>query len=322
MEAANFWGSQPSNKVGALVAEGDCPQTMATHLQVEALDTSGQMTTFSYDDPSMLVPYDVFENRVRSFNPVDPLLRSLSWRWDGDPNAISGFQILLNGVPYNEGGGWSLVGATGRSALVRLPQECGSRISWQVRAVAGEAQSSLSALTPDNDYDLPVCPEYAMVTFRAIYFGEDFDEDCDFYPGWFLELNGRVKQFHESCDAGPFTGCMIRGGRLTDCGTHSLASWGEGMDPHPDTIVVPLSPGEIKAEIKVAVWDRMSGDLVSAHWAPRYFSSLQEAQQKVGCGWEAFDYSLSSGASLSYTLYIFPQAEGLDCPVSNPAYIP
>jgi hypothetical protein len=38
VEAVNFWGTQPSNKVGALVVEGDCPQTLATHLQVKALD--------------------------------------------------------------------------------------------------------------------------------------------------------------------------------------------------------------------------------------------------------------------------------------------
>ncbi len=208
------------------------------------------------------------------------------------------------------------MGATGRSALVRLPQECGSRVSWQVRAVAGEAQSSLSALTPDNDYDLPVCPEYAMVTFHSI----EFEEDCDFHPAWLLGLNGRTKQFHDSCDAGPFTSCMIRGGRVADCGPHSFVSWGEGMDPQPDTIVVPVPLGEINVEVKVVVWDRLTGDNVAAHWIPWEFSSLAEAQQKVGCGKEV--RNLGNWSALWYTLYIFPQAEGLDCPVSNPAYIP
>jgi len=432
VEAVNFWGTQPSNKVGALVVEGDCPQTLATHLEVEALDmtvpggydevycylsfegaphvrvpdagggffndfvqsalwgdnlplspggdgrlvvpipgdeslevegecwgwvggklseigtlsgeyprqtwdgarltlagsgleiglaikplegaldTSGLVTTFSYDDPSMPVPYDVFEGRVRSPFPVDPLTRSLSWKWDGDPNKISGFQILLNGVPYNAGGGWSLVGSTGRSALVTLPQECGGRISWQVRAVAGQAQSNLSALSKDNDYDLPQCPEYAMVTWHSI----QFEEDCDFYPAWFLELNGRTKQFHESCDTDAFTGCMIRGGRIADCGPHSFASLGEGMDPYPDTIVVPIPLGKIDIEVTAAVWDRVSGDMVSAYWDPYDFSSLEEAQQEVGCGRDNWYYSLR------YTVYIFPQPEGSNCPVSQPAYIP
>jgi hypothetical protein len=97
---------------------------------------------------------------------------------------------------------------------------------------------------------------------------------------------------------------------------------GEGMDPHPDTIVVPLSPGDIKAEVKVAVWDRMSGDMVAAFWQPRYFSSLEEAQQEVGCGLEGFTTGAPWWCRLDYTLYIFPQPAGLDCPVSNPAYLP
>ena len=405
VEAVNFWGRQPSNKVGALVVEGDCPQTLATHLQVEALDmtvpdpgsffndfvgdlsavyakipysplvvpipgdesldvegeclgwvggklseigplsgeyprqtwdgarrslagsgleiglaikplegaldTSGLTTTFSYDDPSMPVPYEVSEGRVRSPFPVDPLERWLTWRWDGDPNEISGFQILLNGVPYNAGGGWSLLGPTGRSALVRLPSVCGGHISWQVRAVAGHSQSNLSALSPDNDYNLPQCPEYAMVTFHSVW----FEEDCDFYPAWFLEVNGQTKQFNESCDTGAFTGCLIRGFYIDHPGHHSFASLGQGMDPHPDTIVVPIPLGPIHIEVTAAVWDRVSGDMVSAYWDPYDFSSLGEAQQEVGCGETVF-------GGLCYTLYIFPQPEGSNCPVSRPAYIP
>ena len=426
VEAVNSWGRQPSNKVGALVVEGDCPQTLATHLQIEAgeelwvpdgyddpycylsfegaphvrvpdagdgffndfvqpmtstykfvvpipadeslelegecwgwsgdkareidtlsgefpreewdghtiywagdsvwgvqiglaikplegaVDASGLVTTFGYDDPMMRVPYEVSEGRLRSPFPVDPLLRALTWKGDGHPNDISGFQILLNGVPYNAGGGWSLVDPTSRSAQVRLPKACGGRISWQVRAVAGQAQSNLSALSKDNDYDLPQCPEYAMVTFHSV----QFEEDCDFYPAWFLEVNGQTKQFNESCDTGAFTGCLIRGGRITDCGPHSFASWGEGMDPHPDTIVVPIPLGPIHIEVTAAVWDRVSGDMVSAYWDPYDFSSLEEAQQEVGCGKDNWYYSLR------YTVYIFPQPEGSNCPVSQPAYIP
>ncbi|NIN63516.1 MAG: LysM peptidoglycan-binding domain-containing protein [Anaerolineae bacterium] len=437
VEAVNSWGRQPSNKAGALVVEGDCPQTLATHLQVEALDmsvpagydevycylsfegaphvrvpdaggnffndfvqsalwgdnfplspsgdgrlvvpipadeslevegecwgwsggklseigplsgeyprqtwdgarrslagdgleigvaiqplagaldTSGLMTTFSYEDPMMPVPYDVFEDMVRSWRPIDPLTRSLSWKWDGDPNKISGFQILLNGVPYNTGGGWSLVGPTDRSALVKLPHECGGRISWQVRAVAGQAQSNLSALTPDNDYDLPQCPEYAMVTFHSI----EFDDCDDLDPAWLLALNGQTKQFYESCDTGLGTLCMRKGPHFEDdCGPHFFASLGQGMDPHPDTLVAPITLGEIHVETKAVVWDVFSGDTVAAHWQPWDFSSLEEAQQEVGCGKDVCDWLF--GPTLCYTLYIFPQPEGSNCPVARPAYIP
>jgi len=433
VEAVNFWGRQPSEYVAVVVAEGDCPQTLATHLQVEALDmtvpagydsvycyvsfegtrhvrlpadqkelirvtggegnigswaagnkklvapipgdesldvegecwgwlggelsefgtfsgkyprstwdgarralpgtgfeigvaikplagaldTSGLTTTFSYDDPSMRVPYEVSEGTPRSALPMDPLLRLITWKWDGDPNKISGFQILLNGVPYNAGGGWSLVGPTSRSAVVRLPTLCGGRISWQVRAVAGEAQSNLSALTPDNDYDLPQCPNYAMVTFDSIEFSYEFDDqfdgDCDFYAAWLLAVNGQTKQFYGNCDADVATGCLLRGGRVTDCGPHSFASWGEGMDPYPDTIVVPIPLGQILIETKVAIWDRGSGDMLAADWQPWEFSSLEEAQQEVGCGRPWCGRPGARYGTLCYTVYIFPQAEGLNC---------
>ncbi len=435
VEAVNFWGRQPSNKVLALGAGGDCPQTLATQLQIEpldmtrpdgyedvycylsfegaphvrvpgeryfddfvqpalwgdnfsvsagsetklavpipgddslevlgecwgwlggklgeigtlsgvyprqtwdgtrltmggsgleiglairplsgALDTSGQMTTFSYDDPSIPAPYDVFEDMVRSFNPVDPLTRALSWKWDGDPSTISGFQILLNGVPYNVGGGWSLVGPTRRGATVMLPRNCGTHISWQVRAVAGQAQSALSALTPDNDYDLPKCPEYAMVTFHGI----QFDEDCDFYPAWLLSVNGQVKEFQASCDTGAFTGCLVKGMNLGgDCGPHFFELWGLNMDPHPDTIVVPISVEDMYVEVKAAVWDRVSGEMRAALWQPWTFTSLEDVQRRVGCG-KQVDY-LAYGPTLWYTLYVFPTPEGLDCPISQPAYFP
>ncbi|TKJ28598.1 MAG: hypothetical protein CEE40_11315 [Chloroflexi bacterium B3_Chlor] len=437
VEAVNSWGRQPSNKVGALVVEGDCPQTLATHLQVAAgelsvpaghdevycylsfegaphvrvpdaggffndgvqaalwgdnfplspsgdgrlvvpipgdesleiegecwgrsggkareigplsgeyprqtwdgsrrslagsgleigvaikplegaVDTSGLTTTFGYDDPMMPVPYDVFEDRVRSPFPVDPLLRALNWKWDGDPGKISGFQILLNGVPYNAGGGWSLAGPTSRSAQVRLPKDCGGRISWQVRAVAGQAQSNLSALSPDNDYDLPQCPEYAMVTFHAIKFEEDCD---DLDPAWLLELNGQTKQFYEDCDTGFGTMCMRKGPHFDDdCGPHYFASLGQGMDPHPDTIVAPITLGDIRIETKAVVWDVFSGDIAAAHWNSWEFSSLEEAQEKVGCGKRRCKWLF--GPALCYTVYIFPQPEGSNCPVSRPAYTP
>jgi LysM repeat protein len=282
-----------------------------------AVDTSGQMTTFSYDDPTIPVPYDVFEDRVRSFNPVDPMTRSISWKWDGDPNSISGFQILLNGAPYNVSGGWSLVAPTARGATVMLPRKCGAHISWQVRAIAGQAQSTLSALTPDNDYDLPQCPEYAMVNF----YGIQFEEDCDFYPAWFLSVNGQVKEFNASCDTGAFTGCLIKGLNLRgNCGPHYFADWGAEMDPYPDTIVVPISLEQMDVEIKAAVWDRVSGEMRAAVYQPWTFTSLEDLQQRVGCG-KQIDYP-AYGATLWFTLYVFPTPEGLNCDVSQPAYIP
>ena len=92
------------------------------------------------------------------------------------------------------------------------------------------------------------------------------------------------------------------------------------MDPYPDTIVVPISLEAMDIEVKAVVWDRLSGETVAALWQPWTFSSLQDIQQTVGCGKQVNFWAY--GPTLFYTLYVFPQPEGLDCPVSNPAYLP
>jgi hypothetical protein len=309
-----------------------------------ALDTSGLLTTYSYEDPTLAVPYEVVEHKLYSPWPIDPLLRSLSWKWDGDSSKIAGFQILLNGAPYSPSGGWSLVAPTARYADVRLPKDCGMHITWKVRAIAGEAQSKLSAPAKENDYDLPKCPlpMYAMVKFNTISFIDDCD-DLDLY--WYLTVAGVTKQFYWSCDPGLFTpGCMGTWPHIEDnCGPHSFASLGQGEDPYPDTVVAPLGQtatggggGPITIEVRDSMWNTLilvGGDEnLSVHRVVYNFASLEEAQQKLGCGREvcvgpgtgdpyASEY-VGYHASVCYTLYIFPQAEGLNCPVKEPAYKP
>jgi hypothetical protein len=310
-----------------------------------ALDTSGLLTTYSYEDPTLAVPYEVVEHKLYSPWPIDPLLRSLSWKWDGDSSKIAGFQILLNGAPYSPSGGWSLVAPTARYADVRLPKDCAMHITWQVRAVAGQGLSKLSALKkPENDYDLPTCPEpmYAMVKFNTITFIEDCD-DLDLY--WYLRVNGVTKQFYWSCDPGLFTpGCGGNWPHIDDdCGPHSVAWLGRFEDALPDTVVVSLgqtATGGGGGPIEIEVYDSFSNTLilvggdenVGVHRVVYNFASLEEAQQKLGCGREvcvgpgtgdpyASEY-VGYHASVCYTLYVFPQAEGLNCPVKQPAYTP
>ena len=85
------------------------------------------------------------------------------------------------------------------------------------------------------------------------------------------------------------------------------------MDPYPDTIVVPIPPGQILIETKVAIWHRGSGDMIDADWEPWEFSSLEEAQQEVGCGRPWCGRAGRGWSTLCYTIYIFPRAEGLNC---------
>lgn len=317
-----------------------------------ALDTSGLLTTYAYEDPTIPEPYDVFEDVPRSWLPVERGTRSLSWKWDNPNNVtITGFQIFLNGSPYSPGGGWALVDPMNRSAEVKLPRECGGHITWRVRAVAGQAVSQLSSLkTPDNDYDLPSCPEpvYAMVKFNNITFIKDCDS-LDLY--WFFRLNGVTKQFGNTCDPDllfPWPYCTGGTHHIDDdCGPHSPASLCSGLtgcnDPNLDTVVADLGQtaiggggGPISIEVVDGFWDTYilvgGDDNIGVHRALYEFPSLQDAQLRLGCGREvcvgpstgdpyATEYR-GYHATICYTLYIFPQAEGLNCPVSEPAYIP
>jgi hypothetical protein len=94
--------------------------------------------------------------------------------------------------------------------------------------------------------------------------------------------------------------------------------------------------GPISIEVVDGFWNTwiLAGgdDNVGVHRVLYEFPSIQDAQQKLGCGREicvgpgtgdpyATEYR-GYDATMCYTLYIFPQPEGSNCPVSQPAYIP
>jgi LysM repeat protein len=203
-----------------------------------ALDATGTRQAYAYDDPSLPVPYDVREDQARSaWGDTDPLERQLSWKWDGDPASIDGFQILLNGAPYNLG--WlaepPLVSPAARTTSVRLPQSCGEHVFWQVAAIAGPAQSRLSARSPDSDYDLPDCQLFAVVTFNTLEMSSDDTVDT-----WYsIYANNIEKRYWNDTFRMPLTR-----------GTYTfrdLSAWPHYYDwppynvPSTDSIVVPLS---------------------------------------------------------------------------------
>ncbi|NIN67088.1 MAG: LysM peptidoglycan-binding domain-containing protein [Anaerolineae bacterium] len=300
-----------------------------------ALDTSGLVTTYGYEDPMMRAPYDVSLGAAPPPAAIDPLARGLSWKWDGDPNSISGFQIWFNGVLYNAGGGWSLVDPRARWYEVRLPRDCDMDVTWLVRAVAGPAHSPWSAVSDESHVRLQPCPEpvYAMVAFDTIHFLEDC-QDLDLL--WFLELNGVTKHFH--IDRGTWAHLAF------DCGPHSIGLLGRyARVDYPHTIVVYLGEAkdlrrssQISIEVTDGFWDTLGvleeDKNVSVHRVLYEFSSLEEAQQALGCGREvcvgpgsgdplAKEY-VGYRATLCYTLYIFPQSEWSGCELDQPYYIP
>ena len=254
-----------------------------------ALEATGARETYAYDDPSLAVPYDVREHHFRSpWGDIDPLERELSWKWDGDPSTIDGFQILLNGAPYNLPvlAGPPIASPTTRSVNVRIPQSCGEHITWQVAAIAGPAQSRLSARSPDNDYDLPNCPLYAVITFKTLDFPADSTADI-----WYSIFANSIEKRYWSDDIS----MPLRGG------THTfkyLSGWPRAYDlpphniPSTDSIVVPLSSDpspSLRYGCLFRYWSWMFGywePALCRHWCDNTISMPREE-------WAGFNSTVS-----------------------------
>jgi hypothetical protein len=316
--AADTWDGNRRSLRGGAVEIGVAIKPLG------ALDAAGTRQAYAYDDPSLPVPYDVREGHYRSpWGDADPLERGLSWKWDGDPSTIDGFQILLNGTPYNLEvlAGPPLASPSARSAIVRLPQSCGGHVSWQVAAIAGPAQSRLSARSPDNDHDLPKCEVQARVKFDAINLDWSVDDggECDILEAYFLlEVNGAYRSFGYDmggCHAGPTVFDW-----LEQCNYGEVSSiWGMrcgpfdfGILPSGRTeITVPVYGDSIDLAIRTTFVDTDSGpdDAFGQHNERHSWPSLQEAQQELGC-FKTFVSSYSetdtAGSRLTYTIAVYP----------------
>jgi hypothetical protein len=204
-----------------------------------AMDTTGTMTTYSYNDPSLPVPYN-----LKMMGKVSPGVPGsaktfLAWDWDGDKKAITGFMVFLDSAGYKE-----IPNPDARSVQVNLGTSCGERLSWQVVAVAGLAQSNLSA---PLEYDLPKCPLYAHVTFKTISlfdvrdsWGLDFrNKPCDTIEAWLAIYANDKKRTGGSWWADLYTG--PKAAEMT-CGPYTFKQlfqlWYN--EPNPDVLVVPL----------------------------------------------------------------------------------
>ena len=316
--AADTWDGNRRSLRGGAVEIGVAIEPLGS------LDTTGTREAYAYDDPSLSVPYDVREGHYRSpWGDIDPLERGLSWKWDGDPATIDGFQILLNGAPYNLG--WladpPLVSPSSRSVDVRLPQSCGGHVLWQVAAIAGPAQSRLSARSPDNEYDLPKCEVQARVKFDAINLDWSVDDGgrCDILEAYFLlEVNGAYRSFGYDmggCHAGPTIFDWLEKcnyGEVSSlwgmcCGPFNLGSLVGGRSE----FTFPIYGDSIDLAIRTTFVDTDEGpdDAFGQHDEHHSWPSLQEAQQELGC-FKTFVSSYSetdtARTRLTYTIAVYP----------------
>jgi LysM repeat protein len=190
-------------------------------------------------DPSLPVPYN-----LKMMGKVSPGVPGsaktfLTWDWDGDKKAITGFMVFLNSAGYKE-----IPNPDARAVQVDLGTSCGDRISWQVVAIAGPARSNFSA---PLEYDLPKCPLYAHVTFKTISLLHVRDrgvldvrlDPCDNIGAWLGIYANDQKRIGGSWWADLYTG--PKAAEMT-CGSYTFKQlfqlWYN--EPNPDVLVVPL----------------------------------------------------------------------------------
>jgi hypothetical protein len=192
----------------------------------------GEETTYAYEDPTLPAPYNLGLLSKAMGGISGSTWTSLHWEWNGNQSELTGFAVFLDGQPYI-----TVWGGDKRGIGVQPLTECGKRQQWQVAAVAGERQSSLSAV---YEYRTPECP----VTVEVIF--EQIEVSC-------VDTNW----FHPACPSCDTVECWFRvfandqsalrfnkQFRLKlSCQTWNI-NWAEWFEPRKNTLTVQLSPSD------------------------------------------------------------------------------
>jgi hypothetical protein len=326
------WSGNKLNKLGSFsskfsietwdgarrVLEGGGFQIGIAIKPLGAMDTTGTPIAYSYEDPSIPAPSNLqFLGKMSPGIPSPPTsLRTLAWDWNGDQNKITGFQIYLNGVPYNPAGLAEppLVAPNARSEAVRPPHECGDHIRWQVAAIAGEAQSKLS---DPYEYDQPKCQLLAKVKFHQIHLEKTRDDGgpCDILESYFaIGVNGTSRCFGcpSHCSAGPTIFDWLEKcnyGEVTSVYGLRCGDWRfDDLIGNADEIVVPIDANNIDLQIHTQFWEDDGGKFGN-HEVHLSYPSLEKAQEDLGC-YRSFVSDLSQGdvalSQINYIVAVYP----------------
>ncbi len=278
---------------------------------------------YGNEDPTLPAPYDVsVGNASSSSGQSDSRERALTWKWAGDPKEIKGFAVFLDGIPYGY-----YDGPNTRQATVYSPNYCGKSFVWQVRAVAGPAQSPLSPLFYDK---LPQCKSYVRVKFNWIsllWTRDGWAGDCDTLSVYYrIRVNGETKAFwgppYWTGGSTIFTATRVGTSMISmKCGKYFFSGMGYGSNP--DEIVLPIEaePFEVLISTRFYDYDDWSGnDKFGDHSELLWYSSLQDAQQDLGCGKSFTTDRAKTGTAtsvLNYSVFVYPN-ECSDVPLHLP----
>jgi hypothetical protein len=192
----------------------------------------GEETTYAYEDPSVPSPYNLTMLGKSSPGVPGSSWTALHWDWNGDEKTITGFAVFLDGQPYA-----TIFGADKRGIGVNPPTGCDKRQRWQVAAVAGEAQSRLSAV---YEYRTPECPVSVEVVFEEIEvkcvdtsWFNPVCPSCDTVECWF-----RVFANDQSAQRFSFNFPM-----KLSCQTWKI-NWAGWPDPPQNTLTVQIGPSD------------------------------------------------------------------------------
>jgi hypothetical protein len=163
------------------------------------------MTTFEGSPGGLPAPYDLTYASIKGIDPTDigssfaRSIRDLSWKWNGNPQEITGFTIYLNGQPLVK-----VQGADQRSFRIMLPSDCGAPPTWYVVANGIQGDSPPSATS--TIWQSP-CTQYARVEFAHLNLKWTCDGWC---PGsnsaycrrleayYRFSVNGLTRKFYSS----------------------------------------------------------------------------------------------------------------------------
>lgn len=118
------------------------------------------------------IPQPIITHIGRGYSP-DPAESArmgrnptISWKWEGDPSGLRGFNILLDGKYF------ASAPANTNSQPILLPTSCGASYNFQMEANYGGVFSLPGPVYPYQQVD---CKVYAEVIFNTISF--DFIDD-------------------------------------------------------------------------------------------------------------------------------------------------
>ncbi len=295
------------------------------------------MTTFDLPiDPVIPPPYDVTEGNAPD-NPLwkgFPPARMLHWKWDGDPNTITGFRILFNGQPvasYNY--------PDMRDVIVRLPASCGRHVRWEVvaygmayKSVGRGADLAPVQSSPSNpvEYEQPKCNYYLVIKYEKLSIRTTDEEglsgDCPTLEAYYALIGPhQIKKFY-------YPGGTFVGGSFfaIQCfHTYSFYDMGRpylNSDPQPDILVAPIDDqnihiwwGTMFFDYDGGQWFGGSDDWFADVYSDIYANKPEELVNLWGCGTTntAYFYDDAAKGSLTYTISVVPNS----C-TDVPPYVP